>query len=46
MESTAKGLIFLQERKIVHLDVKPNNIIITRDLVAKLSDFGEAYHMG
>ena len=28
----------------MHLDIKPANIIIARNYVAKISDFGEAFH--
>jgi serine/threonine protein kinase len=40
MEHTLKGLMFLKEKNIAHLDMKPNNIIVSSDLSAKLSDFG------
>lgn len=43
MEHTLKGLMFLKEKHIAHLDIKPNNIIVTKELRAKLADFGEAY---
>lgn len=45
MEHTLKGLMFLKEKNIAHLDIKPNNIIVSRDLSAKLSDFGQAFHI-
>jgi serine/threonine-protein kinase len=38
----ARGLAAAHARSIVHRDVKPSNIIITRDNVAKIVDFGLA----
>jgi serine/threonine protein kinase len=37
-----EGLIFLHEQKIVHLDIKPGNMLISKRLKLMLSDFGEA----
>src|SRR5437016_8695705 len=38
----ARGLSSAHARNIVHRDVKPSNIIITNDQVAKIVDFGLA----
>jgi len=38
----AKALAFAYDHKMVHRDIKPDNIIITNDGVAKLTDMGLA----
>ena len=35
-----KGLLFLHQNNIVHNDLKPSNILISRDGTVKLADFG------
>jgi len=40
LSGVADGLCYLHAHKIVHRDLKPDNILLTRDLVAKLTDYG------
>lgn len=35
-----KGLLYLHQRKFLHQDVKPGNILLTASKFAKLADFG------
>ena len=40
----SQGLRFLKDYKIVHLDLKPTNIMVGKKLDLKFIDFAESYH--
>lgn len=42
----SNAIRFLEQHQIAHLDLAPTNIVVTRDFMVKLIDFGEAYHKG
>lgn len=42
MLQAVEGLIFLHNESILHLDIKPGNMLISKKLKLQLSDFGEA----
>lgn len=37
------GIKFLKDNKVYHVDIKPGNILITKNYVAKITDFGESF---
>jgi len=42
MYQLLKGLSYLHEQNIVHRDVKPENLLISKDYKLKICDFGFA----
>jgi len=38
-----KGLEYIHNSKIIHLDIKPSNILLSHDDVAKITDFSESF---
>ena len=45
IKQSAEGLAHAHERGLIHRDIKPGNILVTNDGVAKLSDLGLAFHL-
>jgi serine/threonine protein kinase len=41
----ANSLRFINDYNIVHMDINLNNILVFRDYITKLIDFGEAYSL-
>jgi serine/threonine protein kinase len=37
------ALYFLKQNEVYHVDLKPGNVLITRNFVVKLTDFGESF---
>lgn len=40
----SNALRFLDQYEIAHLDLSPSNVIVVKDFLIKIIDFGEAYH--
>lgn len=44
MINVLHGLRHLLEYSIIHLDLKPINIMVCAGLITKIIDYGDAYH--
>ncbi|WP_233199040.1 MULTISPECIES: serine/threonine protein kinase [Pirellulaceae] len=45
ISQAARGLAYAHDKKLIHRDVKPGNILVTRDGTSKVSDLGLADFM-
>jgi serine/threonine protein kinase len=45
VKQSADGLAHAHERGLIHRDIKPGNILVTGDGIAKLSDLGLAFYL-
>ncbi|MGH3426892.1 MAG: serine/threonine-protein kinase, partial [Mycobacteriales bacterium] len=46
LRQLCQGMAFLHERSVVHLDLKPGNILVSATGSLKITDFGCAAHIG
>ena len=46
IEMIARAIQLVHDRQLVHRDLKPGNILLTKDLAPKISDFGLAKRLG
>lgn len=46
MSQILRGLAFVHNRRVLHRDLKPHNILMTKDGVVKIADFGLARGSG
>jgi L1 cell adhesion molecule like protein len=42
IQGIAQGLHYLHEQRVVHMDVKPGNILLDSGMNPRISDFGVA----
>ncbi|XP_037465182.1 uncharacterized protein LOC119337164 isoform X2 [Triticum dicoccoides] len=42
IKGVCEGLNYLHEKNIMHLDLKPGNILLDEDMMPKISDFGQS----
>ena len=46
IQGIAKGVHYLHEQRVVHLDLKPKTILLDHDMTPKINDFGTARELG
>jgi serine/threonine protein kinase len=44
MLNVIQGIRHLIEQGIIHLDLKPINVLVCKQLITKIIDYGDAYH--
>ena len=44
VQTFLEGLFFLFDKKVCHRDLKPDNILVSKDFCCKFIDFGSACH--
>jgi serine/threonine protein kinase len=45
IKQSAEGLAYAHEVELIHRDIKPGNILVTPDGIAKISDLGLAFYL-
>lgn len=46
IKGICQGLKYLHERRIIHLDLKPDNVLLDDSMVPKIADFGLSRLLG
>lgn len=46
LQQAAEGLLYMHNKGFVHADIKPNNIIVTENGLAKIIDLGQSCRIG
>lgn len=46
VKDISQGLLYMHKNNLIHLDVKPANILLCADGVCKLCDFGSCFKVG
>lgn len=45
LKEIVEGLIYIHEHKVLHCDIKPENILLTKDYTVKIADFGSSFDL-